>query len=158
MCKLAFLSVALTAAALAQSSWTVQSPDSAVQVRIGLSDKLSYSVSFHGRPAITDSTLGLEIEGRVPWIGSNLKFIEKTERASDTTWTNRLGKNSSLRDHFRELTLAFGTGDSAGSKLAVVVRAYNDGIAFRYQLPLQRGDMRLTRELTEFCFPNDPTV
>src|SRR4051812_30173648 len=160
MSSFAFLWLGLLTAipAFTQGSWTVSSPDSAVQVRASLGEKLSYTVAFHNRPALTDSPLGLEFDGRPALNGASLKLADQAERSSDTTWTNKLGKNSSIRDNYKELTLVFGTGDPAIPKLNVVFRAYNDGVAFRYSIPGAEGskqsvparELILKREVTEF--------
>jgi alpha-glucosidase len=70
------------------------------------------------------------------------------------------GKSSAIRNHYNELTLSFRNQSAPNSKLELILRAYDDGIAFRYNLPAQSGPRSfvVTRELTTFRFPGDPTV
>ena len=54
---------------------------------------------------------------------------DRTER--DTTWTNPFGKRKNVRDHYRELVLKLRDGSRP---FEVVLRAFDDGIAFWYVL------------------------
>ena len=47
--------------------------------------------------------------------------------------------------------------DASGRKLSIEIRAYDDGVAFRYMVPAQESlkDIRIERELTEFTFAKD---
>lgn len=143
-------------------SWKVESPDSGVKVQVEQKGTLTYSVSFHGQIVIAPSPLGLEFQGMPPLAGDTLKFMKVTESRADTSWQNPFGKHNPVRDHYRELRVAFATTSSSIPELDVVVRAYADGAAIRYELSgTQIGDKQdlvLTKEKTEFRFSSDPTV
>lgn len=44
--------------------------------------------------------------------------------------------------------------DTQHRKLSIELRAYDDGVAFRYVLP-DAGQVRIRDELTSFAFPHD---
>jgi alpha-glucosidase len=160
--RLVFLLIACTSASLAQSStdWVLQSPNGLIVIRISLHDRLTYAVSFQGRPVVIDSALSLEFKNEPPLEGKNLQFVRATQRDADTTWKPILSKNNPVRDHYRELQLEFTSPNKTTPKLSLIFRAYNDGAAFRYCLPepVTSADLTLTREGTEFHFAVDPTL
>ena len=119
--------------------------------------KLQYSVDFRGKWLVDESALGLKVDG-VPVIGPAMHKIGVHSGQHDETYTIPVGKTSSVRDHYNSAVIDL--ADDAGHKMSVEVRAYDDGIAFRYLLPEQPGgkDVRVERELTEFNFPKDATL
>ncbi len=141
------------------ANWSLSSPDGNIQVVVSATPRLTYSVSFHGHVAITPSPLGLTFQN-VGAQQSILTLEKELRRAADSTWQTTLGKNNPVRDHFTELTLQFSGAATPSGKLAVIFRAYNNGVAFRYQLPSGVGDQSfvITGEETEFHFASDPTV
>ena len=72
-----------------------------------------------------------------------------TRRAdrSDTVWKPVWGKRAVVPDLFHELTLDL-------KSYRLVARAYDDGVAFRYELPAGKA----TGELTQFNFAGDYTA
>ena len=146
-------------AARAQSSeqWLVQSPDGTVKVQVHRSP-LAYSVSYNGQAVIVDSSLGLDLKGQPPFVDLTLTTNEKHE--VDTTSVPVWGKSSPIRNHYNEITLSFSEQAAPSRKLDLIIRAYDDGVAFRYNLPAQPGmeNFILTGERTAFHFPGDPTV
>ncbi len=156
------LLVACGPALLAQSNtgWTLQSPNGSIVIHVSQGDRLTYAVSFQGRPVVTDSALSLEFKNEPPLDGKTLHFVRGTQRDSDTTWKPILSKNNPVRDHYRELQLEFTSPNQTTPKLDLLFRAYDDGAAFRYSLPepAANTDLILTREGTEFHFAVDPTL
>jgi alpha-glucosidase len=82
-------------------------------------------------------------------------LLKAAYRTTDSSWINPVGKNRLVRDHYHELDLIFSETDFPGHTFGVSFRAYNDGVAFRYELPDQPGltNFVLLNELTEFAFP-----
>ncbi len=151
----------MCAAAMAQTGpeheWTVQSPNGGVAVHVALQGQLTYSISFHGRPVIVESPLGLEFREGLALTGPNLRFVNLARSSVDTSWTNLLGKSNPVRDQYNQEVVSFGASASATMKL--LVRAFDDGAAFRYEA-ISTGSQEavIQSEKTEFRFPNDPTV
>ncbi len=63
-----------------------------------------------------------------------------------------------MRDHYNSTVVDF--EDASGRKLSIEIRAYDDGVAFRYIVPVQPSlsKVRIERELTEFSFAKDATL
>jgi len=131
--------------ALAQDERRVASPDGQIEFRVFLTHpqpaapvRLAYQVSFRGQRLINTSFLGLEIHDQ-PLLGENLGIVtSKTASAGG----------------YNALTAEYMQNGSLGRRINLEVRAYNDGIAFRYVVPpsgpLER--MSLENEATEFEF------
>jgi alpha-glucosidase len=77
--------------------------------------------------------MGIEFAGNKPNGGTELRFQSATEGDSDTSWSNPFGKNNPIRDHFKQLELAFEMAEGPVRRMNVIFRAYDDGAAFRYR-------------------------
>ena len=118
---------------------------------------LRYAVDFRGKWLIDESALGLKLQG-APAIGPAMRKATVHTGQHDETYTIPVGKTNSVRDHYNSAVVDL--ADNAGRKMSVEVRAYDDGVAFRYLLPAQAGSktVRVERELTEFNYPKDATL
>ncbi|HEX7986021.1 MAG TPA: glycoside hydrolase family 97 protein [Duganella sp.] len=148
------MTAALTAIGSAHAETvTVKSPGGSNVVTID-SDKLTYSVSRNGKVIIEPSPLGLNLD--IGAIGPGAKLTGSTNGSVNDTYDIVLGKARSAPDHYNHADLAFA---AAGKPLSfhLLVRAYDDGVAFRYTLPEQAGvsAVKVKRELTQFNFAKD---
>lgn len=141
---------------------TLSSPDGEIQVRLRLkptpqgAQALFYSVSYGDKPILDDSRLGVSFKQGGP-LGS-LTIREVAERDHDETWEVPVGKSSSARDHYREATLSLEESSEPHRRIDVIVRAYDDGIAFRYRFPEQPGmsEFTITAEESHFAIAGAP--
>ncbi|MDF3078721.1 MAG: putative alpha-glucosidase [Sphingobacteriaceae bacterium] len=133
---------------------TVSSPDKKLQIKLDCAGKgISYAVLIDGKAVLEHSRMGLQFQGAT-W-GEASTIADVDTRSNDSTWTNPLGKNSNVVDRYNEANIEF--KESAGGKFAIILRAYNDGLAFRYVLPEDKSAAlsTLTAEQTEFAFSGD---
>ncbi len=144
---------------------TVSSPDGAVEFRLhqvgateqGAPDQLGYDVRFHGKPLLESSRLGLRIQGQ-PLLGAGLALVSSHTGTSDSTYTIPVGKSRTIRDHYNSLVAEYReTRRPPGRLLTIEVRAYDDGIGFRYVIPESAPavEIRIEDEATEFRFAKD---
>ena len=76
------------------------------------------------------------------------------KRSVDETWTQPWGENKILRDCHNEMTAVLKNDD--GVLLTLRFRAFDDGVAFRYEWEVPDLDsLTVTDELTEFRFAED---
>ena len=156
---LAALALATTAAAL-----QLKSPDGQVVVRFDLKAHGElpacpvYSVSYHGRAVLADSWLGLEL--RAGSLASGMRITGQQSRTRDTTWQPVAGELQSIRDHCNEVVVDLQEIRPPLRRVQVTLRAYDEGLAFCYTLPVQAGltDFVITRERTQFAFAGDYTA
>lgn len=127
---------------------SVSSPDGSIKVDVNRDgSSLSYVVTVGGDTLIAPSMLGFEAEGLTP--AADAKMTVK-HSSFDQTWTQPWGENKEIRNHYNEVAVTL--ADDA-LEYTVRVRAFDDGVAFRYEWNLASGDSVIIRdELTEFAF------
>jgi alpha-glucosidase len=163
-----FVSVAflLAGAAVAQESLVVRSPDGKIEATLhlgppaaGTASCLSYSVTYEGKPLLLDSPLEFRLEG-VDGLLTELTAVKTDREAVDQTWQRVWGKCKTVRDHYNEMRVTLESKGRSQRRLAVIWRAYDDGVAFRYSLPVQSQikKFKLTEERSQFRFAGDHTV
>ena len=134
------------------------SPDGRVVVVVSDADGLNYQVRVDGAPALARSSLGLDLVGGVS-LGRRTAIVTRTREDHDERWQNPFGQRRTVRDHYRELKLELKEDADAPGRVNLIMRAYDDGVAFRYEIPVQPGleNYVVTEERTEFIFPSDLT-
>lgn len=151
-------------------SETVQlkSPNGHLSIKVSTDEKgLLWSLSsFDGganglRTLVLPSRLGLKFGG-LPQYGA-FRIVSKNESSKDTRWTNPLYCRENIRDHFNEVTVKLVEietvkGCKAPRYLDLILRAYDEGVAFRYVVPKQQEipGFQIMQELTEYCFEGNP--
>lgn len=126
----------------------VSSPDGNIKVDvIRDGSSLSYSVSVGGDTLIKPSRLGLEASGLS--LSDDLK-MEIKHSSFDETWLQPWGENKEIRNHYNEMAVTLSDDSFA---YTVRFRAFDDGIAFRYEWDKAATDSVIVHdELTEFAF------
>jgi alpha-glucosidase len=153
------LAVAVAAAspstvAAAQPTLHVASPDGenvvTVSVRQGT---LVYSLDRQGKPLLLPSRLGFDFRGAPP-LGDSVRIVDSARTKVDETWTQPWGEVARVRDQHNELRVTAEETTSRHRRFVVAFRAFDDGVAFRYELPEQPGlgDFEIMDERTEFTF------
>ena len=139
------------------SQTRVASPDGRNAVTVEIRDgKLYYSVQRDAHPLLLPSMLGFEFRGS-PLLRDSLRIADSARSSYDTTWTQPWGEVSRIRDHHNELRLNVEETGMPNRKFTLAVRAFNDGVAFRYEFPAQPalGDFEMMDELTEFTMADN---
>ena len=153
-----WLATALAAAASTAraAEHRVLSPDGSLALIVSDVGGLAFRVEAGGQPLLAPSRLGLEFAGGVTLGPSAVIRGAKTSK-HDGSWENRFGKRRIVRDRWNETRLALEEPRAPARRFGIILRAYDDGVAFRYELTRQTrlGEFTLTRELTEFAFAGD---
>ncbi|MBN1789258.1 MAG: glycoside hydrolase family 97 protein [Bacteroidales bacterium] len=141
----------------------VYSPDSALRVKCMIADTLEhqfyYSIEFNNKPILLPSGFELDLQGAGP-LKSNLKITNVRNESVNENWERVWGKRKTVRNHYNQLVIELQETVKPRRILNLYFRAYNDGVAFRYELPVQRelDTLVLTNEKIDFCFSEDHTV
>ncbi|URI14484.1 glycoside hydrolase family 97 protein [Brevundimonas albigilva] len=144
------VALAMLAASAAQADpAALSSPDGRLSIRVETVDGApALSVSRDGRMLIAPSTVGLALsDGSRPGAaGTRFTAAPATTGVEDYPL---LGRASHVRVRYREMVLHAPAVD-------LVLRAYDDGVAFRYRLPASdSGPLGVVAENTTFAFPAD---
>ena len=138
-------SLAVTNPATAQSSFDLRSPDKRIEVRVRTAPRLRYDVLLHGRALMEDCTLSLDVDHVA--LGVNPKVISAKERTYDQVIEPPIRqKFAKIRDNYNELRLQLDGGYS------VVFRAYNEGVAYRFETALSQQQVKIYGEEVKYNF------
>ncbi len=135
----------------------VASPDGRNRVTLEIREgRLYYSLARDGRALILPSLLGFEFRG-APRLRDGLRLTDSTRQTHDGWWTQPWGEVARVRDHHNELAVALQETAAPNRRFRVRVRAFDDGVGFRYELPEQAGlgAFEITDELTEFALADN---
>ncbi len=137
------------------STWSVSSPDGALNITVTQNSdgSLTYTVSHESVEVIHPSKLGIVRDDTA--FADGLVFDSaEAEVTIDETYEMLIGKQRVLRNDAHELTLNFHNADDA--QLQIILRAYDDGVAFRYRFSEDDATPHtVTQELTTFKVSTD---
>jgi hypothetical protein len=138
---------------------TLTSPDGTVAVTVDVADGTpSYSVIHNGTPVIENSTLGFAFENQ-PMFHDGIDVTGTERSVTDTTWTPVWDQYDEIREHYEELRVGLQESGGIGRALTLELRAFNDGVGFRFVFPENSGfgEFAISSERTEFAFADDYT-
>ena len=151
------LAVVLAGPAAAQGEARVASPDGRNEVTVAVREGgLYYSVKRDGKPVLTPSRLGFAFRGADSLRGA-LRITGTARATRDESWAQPWGEVARVRDHHNELRVRVAEERAPGRRFAVVFRAFDDGVGFRYELADSGGfrDFEMMEELTEFALADN---
>lgn len=136
----------------------VYSPNGNIKVTIGVdnSNRAYYTAQYHSETVINNSYLGYTLSGDIDLTQFRLDGF--TQLTHDDIWEQPWGERRVIRNHYNELTMRLISLANPDLSMSVVVRAYNEGFAFRYIVDSQNnigGKAEIVDENTEFCLPWD---
>lgn len=130
----------------------IASPDGHIRIGIKLErGELSYAVSRDATAVITPSRLGIRIADAQA-LSDDFVKVDAHVSTYDDTWEQPWGDTRIVRNHYNELSLTVQEFNPPRRQMTLTFRAFNDGAAFRYELPFQDNlkTMTIVDELTEF--------
>ncbi len=160
---LAVCGLPMTAARGDADQWTVTSPSGNLSVTViqanwrGSSPpqvRLFYRVRLGEQEALPPSPLGVKMDGPHGDFTTGLSLVGQTDRVIDETYPMPAGKKSVHRNRACEKTLIF--ANLHGRRMHVIVRAYDDGLAYRYHFP-GNGPRQIVAETSGFRVPEGST-
>lgn len=118
-----------------------------------------YSISYGGTPVIENARIGLSFL-ETGEFKSNLKTGQFHFRKGEEKYELIVGKARFVHDYYNELTVPLEEKIKPFRKMNLIVRAFDDGLAFRYEFPAQESQtsISITEENTSFKFSADPKV
>ena len=134
----------------------VSSPDGSLTVTAGVDGgRAWYQVNRGNELIIGRSSLGFVLKDGD--LKDNFKMGKVVRTAHDETWSQPWGEDAVVRNHYNEMRMTLKEKDGMKRSLDVVFRAFDDGVAFRYEFPRQRGlqDFVIMDEVTQFALPGD---
>ncbi|MDE1916853.1 MAG: glycoside hydrolase family 97 protein [Sphingomonadales bacterium] len=141
--------------AWAQTSLAVTSPDHRTHLNVLTDAGLLYTLDRDGAAILAPSPMGL-MTSQGSFGGDGVAVAGSEARSVDDTYVPIAGKASHVADRYNQLTLHL-RRQKDGVTFDLVLRAYDDGVAFRFVVPGQPKFQSLDVfwETTGFYFPAD---
>ncbi len=128
-----------------------------------------YCVTRDGKTIIPESLMGLELNNeawenalayspkveKVKSWNDNFRLDSVISQRKDTTWHPLYGERSTIRDNYQGATLYFSKPDRSSYRMTIEVRAYDEGVAFRFGFPMHPDAVfhKITDDLTQYRLP-----
>jgi alpha-glucosidase len=134
-----------TASISAQSSYDLHSPNGRIEVRIRTAGQVRYDVLLNGRALLEGSTLSLDVDHKK--LAVDPKVTDAKQRSNDQMIEPVVRqKFAKIHDLYNELRL-----DMDGS-YTIIFRAYNEGVAYRFETSLPQKEVKVFSEEANFNF------
>lgn len=144
--------------ALEEDSLTLKSPEETHRIDIFLDDsgRPGYRVLRNGMAVIDSSGLGFEFKDQ-PALMNGMRWVESSLFSEDEIWEMPWGEQRKVRNKYRGTRIVLEEHEAPNRRLILYFRAYEDGVAFRYEFPQQEGtdSLLITEEKTEFALTGD---
>jgi alpha-glucosidase len=143
---LAVLSV-FTAYYSTAKDYKISSPDNKIILTVNIDGDIKWSVSREGREIINNTKIAMILEnGKI--LGENEKVRKAAiSQLDDIIKPVVANKRSEIRDNCNILTISFSSGFN------IQFRAYNDGVAYRFETAL-KDEIIVKNEVSDLVFPS----
>ena len=158
--SLLFSGLLIVALPTAAKDIRVASPNGRIVFAFSLTKAApTYRILFDKKELVAPSELSLNFRENGPF-GPNLTQRKPTLRLIDETYELVVGKAKTVRNHCQEAIIPLVERGDAGRQVNLVVRVFDDGVAFRYAFPKLPGwsAYTLTDENTTFRLTQNPMV
>ncbi len=128
----------------------LKSPDKSYEFTFYQKDnqQMFFTVSFDGKEIIEESKFGFDVDGKA-WCDDFALAGTKTSSV-DSSWKPVYGERATIIDKYNEVIISL---EGTDKKMNIIARAYNEGVAFRYDMPESGKRMKITSENTTFSMP-----
>jgi len=138
------------ASSVSATTHELRSPDSKIVVTVRVDERISYDVRVNGSAVMQNSTLSLDVDHQK--LGLNAKLDSAKTNAVDRTFEAPVKvKFAKIREHYNELKLSF-------TNFAITFRAYNEGVAYRFETSLTQTEVKVYSEESTFSFAGNYNV
>lgn len=127
-------------------SFSLSSPDNSIKIEVTAGSHLTFRVLTDGKELMSPSTIGIDIDKVKP---GDLQVKKSTQRTVNQIVKPVVPeKATQITDNFNELSLRF------KNKLSLTFRAYNQGIAYRWESSLP-DSIKVVSEQVEAGFSSE---
>jgi len=139
------------ASASLASTYDLSSPNGHIQIKIQAGERITYDIAVNSKTVIRNATLALDIDHTN--IGTNPKVNgTKNDTVERDIECPVPQKSAKIHEAYKELRL-----EMAGN-YAVVFRAYNEGVAYRFETTLPQNAVKVYNEDVSLNFAGDYNV
>ena len=140
--------------------YKVSSPDNSIGINfLSVKDsKACYLVNFQGKRIIDTSYFSFDLKDQASF-DSNLVVAYTRTTSVDETWETVWGEQKYVRNNYNEMKVELYENKEILRKFFIIFRAYDDGVAFRFEFPEQENlnDVVIVDENTQFKLTGNHT-
>jgi alpha-glucosidase len=144
LCVLIFLCVEVNA----ETTHILKSPNSRIEVKIVVGDRIRYGISLSGKALLEDCTLSLTVDQRRLGVDPKIRNVKQRSVNREIEPQVRQ-KFARIRENYNELGLEM------EGNYVVVFRAYNEGAAYRFETSIAQTEVKVRNEESSFNFAGD---
>lgn len=150
MKKILYLMMLLGATPLFADNYSLQSPNSKIEVGVEVGKQTTFTVALNGETILDKSPLSMTFDNGVV-IGRNMKVV-RVERATQQRVLQPVVrvKSATIDDHYNEMVLH-------AEDYRLEFRVYDDGVAYRFHTDFDT-DLKVLSEEADFTFSKDYEV
>lgn len=130
---------------------SLESPDGQIEVQLHATDRLRYDVIVNHVPVLQRATLSLQLEGVTFGVQPTVGAVARRSFAGTVNPPVRQ-KAAVLPERYNELRVP------VHASACVVFRAYNEGVAYRWETTLPQREIKVLAEEAAFNFAADAPV
>ncbi|WP_372743972.1 glycoside hydrolase family 97 N-terminal domain-containing protein [Lutibacter sp.] len=119
----------------------VKSPDQTKSfnlIKQGDSNNITFSIKYNDQTVVLPSTLEL-ISNQLDFSG-NVEVLNVESTTVNSQWESKFSELSPIPDNYNQVKIYLKQGNA---KLNLIARAYNEGVAFAYEIPEQNNIVKL---------------
>ncbi len=137
---------------------SLSSPSERIKIDFTLDEQgtPTYQVAFDGKEIIKKSNMGFDFLEESS-MKNGFEIIDSEELMMNENWEMPWGEQRMVNNHFEELKVMLQEKADPKRMLNIYFRAYDDGVAFRYEFPEQEGveELLIVNENTQFQLTGD---
>ena len=142
---------------LAVFAQPAQSPDKNFELNVSLDakGKPSYNLKYKSKMVVQNSNLGLILKNTEP-LKEGFEIINTETTSFSEKWSPVLGEEKEILNQHNQLKIEL-LQKATGRKMNLVFRLFNEGLAFRYEIPSQEklNYFVISDEETQFSLTGD---
>ncbi len=154
-----FFLILVSNVAFSQKTFVVNSPGNQVKFSIRVNKESPvYNIYYKGKQVTNNASFSLSFL-KTGEFKSNLETGEPIYKKGEEKYELIVGRTSSIHDYFNQLTLPLRHA-ATNRQVNLIIRAFNDGIAYRFEYPVQtvEKDIYITDETNKFSFIGNPKI
>jgi len=117
---------------------TVSSPSGKIVLnfKLSASGQPTYAVNYKAKSVVVTSDLGIKLKDKHA-LDANFEIQSSKNSTFNESWKPVLGEQASIINHYNELVVGL-IQKGTNVKVNLVFRAFDEGVAFRYDFPKQK--------------------
>lgn len=136
---------------------SIKSPNNQLLLKVGVNKigRPYYTLNFKDKTIIQTSFLGLVLK-QTNTMAADFELKHHSVRTVNEKWNPILGEQKEIINHYNELTVEL-FQQPTQRKMNIVFRLFDEGLAFRYEIPAQEklNYFVITDEVSQFALTED---